>query len=132
MGFGGVLLMMIPQFGGGADGLGWVVILPVLAAAGYASMSVLTRKLGATSRASALAIHIQLAFIIISSLMAVAYIWRVVEGACFSDEAPAPQTAARLSPALVIVLLIRRRHLERCMPSLRLRNGIEFLSSVPC
>lgn len=71
VGFAGVLLMMVPQFGrGGAEGgLGWVVILPVLAAAGYASMSVLTRKLGATSRASALAIHIQLAFIVISLLM---------------------------------------------------------------
>lgn len=69
VGFAGVLLMMVPQFGGGSDGLGWVVILPAVAAAGYASMSVLTRKLGATSRASALAIHIQLAFIIISLMM---------------------------------------------------------------
>ena len=69
IGFAGVLLMMVPQFGGGQDSLGWVVILPVLAAAGYASMSVLTRKLGATSRASALATHIQVSFIIISGMM---------------------------------------------------------------
>ena len=69
VGFAGVLLMMVPQFGGGEEALGWVVILPVLAAAGYAAMSVLTRKLGSTSRASALAIHIQLAFILVGGVM---------------------------------------------------------------
>lgn len=69
VGFAGVLLMMAPQLSGGGDGLGWVVVLPVLAAAGYALMSVLTRKLGATSRASALAIHMQFAFILVSALM---------------------------------------------------------------
>ncbi|MEW9918646.1 DMT family transporter [Marimonas sp. MJW-29] len=72
VGFGGVLLMMLPQLSGGSGSHGWVAVLPVLAAAGYAMMSVLTRKLGATSRASALAIHIQLAFIIISAIMYVA------------------------------------------------------------
>lgn len=69
VGFLGVLLMMAPQLGGGDSTLGWVVVLPVLAAAGYAMMSVLTRKLGATSRASALAIHMQFAFIIVSAIM---------------------------------------------------------------
>lgn len=69
LGFGGVLLMMIPQLGGGQDALGWVVILPILAAAGYATMSVLTRKLGATSRASALALHMQIAFIVVSTIV---------------------------------------------------------------
>ena len=66
VGFAGVLLMMAPQLTGGEDALGWVVILPVLAAAGYAGMSVLTRKLGSTSRASALALHLQSAFILVS------------------------------------------------------------------
>jgi S-adenosylmethionine uptake transporter len=69
VGFCGVLLMMMPELLAGRDGLGWVVILPVLAAAGYACMSVLTRKLGATSRASALAIHMQFAFLSISLVM---------------------------------------------------------------
>ncbi len=67
LGFGGVLLMMTSQLGTGEGALGWLVILPVLAAAGYASMSVLTRKLGQTSRASALALHMQIAFIAISA-----------------------------------------------------------------
>tara|TARA_R110002094_G_scaffold103028_6_gene102611 strand:- start:2344 stop:3243 length:900 start_codon:yes stop_codon:yes gene_type:complete len=69
IGFAGVLLMMAPQLGGSDSALGWVVVLPVLAAAGYAMMSVLTRKLGATSRASALAIHMQFAFILVSAIM---------------------------------------------------------------
>lgn len=71
VGFGGVLLMMAPQIatGGSGDGLGWILALPVIAAAGYASMSVLTRKLGQTSRASALAIQIQFAFIVVSLVM---------------------------------------------------------------
>ncbi|KIN60836.1 Integral membrane protein [Sulfitobacter noctilucae] len=70
VGFVGVLLMMVPELNGsGGGGYGWLVVLPVLAAAGYAMMSVLTRKLGATSRASALAIHMQVAFISVSLLM---------------------------------------------------------------
>ncbi|MFT6674037.1 MAG: S-adenosylmethionine uptake transporter [Sulfitobacter sp.] len=71
VGFAGVLIMMAPQIaaGGSEAGLGWIVVLPVLAAAGYASMSVLTRKLGQTSRASALAIQLQFAFVIVSLVM---------------------------------------------------------------
>ena len=69
VGFSGVLLMMAPQIGAGEAGLGWVMVLPVVAAAGYAGMSVLTRKLGATSRASALAIQLQAAFILVSVVM---------------------------------------------------------------
>lgn len=69
LGFAGVLVMMWPQFGQGEGSLGWVVVLPVVAAAFYASMSVLTRKLGQTSRASALALHMQLAFISVSALV---------------------------------------------------------------
>ncbi len=69
VGFTGVLLMMYPQMGRGEGTLGWVVVLPVIAAGCYASMSVLTRKLGATSRASALAMQIQLAFIVVSIIV---------------------------------------------------------------
>ncbi|APE43688.1 hypothetical protein BOO69_09880 [Sulfitobacter alexandrii] len=81
LGFAGVLLMMAPQLAGGEDALGWVVVLPVLAAAGYATMSVLTRKLGATSRASALALHMQIAFILVSvTVFVVAGDGRFAEG----------------------------------------------------
>ena len=66
VGFVGVLVMMGPELARGQAGFGWIMVLPVLAAAGYASMSVLTRKLGATSRASALAMNLQLAFVVIS------------------------------------------------------------------
>lgn len=62
-GFAGVLVILGPELGSTA-GLGWVVVLPVLAAAGYASMSVLTRKLGATAPASVLSFWIQAAFIV--------------------------------------------------------------------
>ncbi len=67
VGFGGVLLMLLPQMRGGDGAVGWYAVLPLLAAAGYAGMSVLTRRLGRTSRASALSIKIQLAFILVSS-----------------------------------------------------------------
>lgn len=69
VGFVGVLVMMAPELVAGSGGLGWVVILPVFAAAGYGTMSVLTRKLGAVSRASVLSIHMQVAFLVISSIM---------------------------------------------------------------
>ncbi|MFC6584341.1 DMT family transporter [Sulfitobacter aestuariivivens] len=80
IGFAGVLTMMAPQLAGKGD-IGWVMILPVMAAAGYACMAVLTRKLGATSRASALAIHLQVAFVIVSlGVWAVAGDGRFAEG----------------------------------------------------
>lgn len=69
-GFGGVLVMLWPQLSGADGDVGWAAILPLLAAAGYAGMAVLTRKLGAQSRASALAIYLQSAFIVVSLLMA--------------------------------------------------------------
>ncbi|MGJ8545263.1 MAG: DMT family transporter [Sulfitobacter sp.] len=66
VGFLGVLLMLSPQFSGSADAVGWVAVLPLLAAAGYAGMSVLTRRLGRATRASALAIKLQVAFVVVS------------------------------------------------------------------
>jgi len=82
IGFSGVLLMMWPQISGSSDDpLGWLVVLPVMAAAGYASMSVLTRKLGATSRASALALHLQLAFLVVAVAM-----WCVAGDGRFAHE----------------------------------------------
>ena len=66
MGFIGVLVMMWGQLDGGA---GWAALLPVFAAAGYAGMSVLTRKLGQASSASALSFYIQITFVIVSALV---------------------------------------------------------------
>ncbi|WP_245626901.1 DMT family transporter [Aestuariivita boseongensis] len=66
VGFLGVLVMVAPELGGG---LGWVAILPVVAAAGYASAAVLTRKLGQATSAAALALYLQLAFLLFTSAM---------------------------------------------------------------
>lgn len=85
VGFAGVLLMMWPQFTGEGDALGWLVVLPIMGAAGYASMSVLTRKLGATSRASALALHLQIAFVVVSLGM-----WIIAGDGRFAQEAQNP------------------------------------------
>lgn len=69
VGFGGVILMQRP-WESGADPVAnrIILLLPVLAALAYACNQVLTRKLGATSRASALSFYIQLTFIIVSAL----------------------------------------------------------------
>ena len=67
LGFVGVLIMVRPGMDV-FDVPGWVLTLPILAAAGYAGMQVLTRKLGVDTPASAMAIYIQLTFILVSSL----------------------------------------------------------------
>jgi multicomponent Na+:H+ antiporter subunit D len=46
------------------------------------------------------------AIILVSSLMAVVYIWRIVEAACFAAAADEPAPGASVSPALVAVLWI--------------------------
>ncbi|THH38960.1 DMT family transporter [Aliishimia ponticola] len=65
VGFIGVLVILWPELDSAA-GLGWVTALPVMAAAGYAVTSVLTRKLGAAAPASVLAFNLQAAFILSS------------------------------------------------------------------
>lgn len=66
VGFIGVLIALRPGFGGaGGPGL-LVMLLPVVAAFAYACMSILTRRLGGASTASALAIYIQTTFIVVS------------------------------------------------------------------
>ncbi len=65
IGFVGVLVMMAPGIDWGDIGR-VSLILPVLAALCYAGTNVLTRKLGAQSAASAMAIYIQGAFILVS------------------------------------------------------------------
>lgn len=67
VGFAGVILMQRPWEGSDsatADRI--VLLLPVLAALTYAINQVMTRKLGATTKASALAVYIQGMFIIVS------------------------------------------------------------------
>ena len=67
IGFVGVGVMMLPTSDFGAVPRG-AFFLPIIAAACYAGMQVMTRKLGAKSAASAMAIYIQLAFIGVSAL----------------------------------------------------------------
>ncbi|MCR9125311.1 MAG: DMT family transporter [Rhodobacteraceae bacterium] len=83
-GFAGVLVMLWPQISGQDTGIGWAAVLPLLAAAGYAGMSVLTRKLGGESRASAMAIYLQSAFLVTGVL---AYVF-AGDGRWLSPEQP--------------------------------------------
>ena len=82
IGFGGVVLMMRPWEG--SDGLGvsrFILSLPVISALAYALNQLLTRKLGAQTRASAMAVYVQMIFIIVSAVFfAVAGDGRFAEG----------------------------------------------------
>lgn len=63
----GVAVMMAPGVDWGGIGR-WNLLLPVMAAMFYAGMQVLTRKLGAHTAASALALYIQMTFLTVSAL----------------------------------------------------------------
>ena len=65
-GFAGVLVMLRP-WQGELDVPRIVLVLPVLAALTYSLMQLLTRKLGVTARASAMALFIQGTFLVVSS-----------------------------------------------------------------
>lgn len=70
VGFFGVVLMMQPWASAAPGGVSrWILTLPVLSAATYALNQVLTRKLGVTSKASAMAVYIQAMFIVVSLLV---------------------------------------------------------------
>lgn len=58
----GVIVVMRP----GTGIFNWVSLLPVVAALSYASMQMLTRKLGATDKASTMSFYIQVTFILVS------------------------------------------------------------------
>ncbi len=67
VGFLGVLLMLRPA--GGADGAApdrLVLMLPIMSAFFYACMQMLTRRLGVTAKASAMAVYIHGSFIVVS------------------------------------------------------------------
>ncbi len=72
VGFFGVIVMMRPSGFGQGDIAVWVLCLPIVAAFGYAMMQVLTRKLGMSSKASAMAAYIQMTFIAVSALFYIA------------------------------------------------------------
>lgn len=81
VGFAGVLVMMRPGTGAAEETARWTVLLPLLAATAYAGMQVMTRKLGVFSKASALAVYIQLVFLVVSvGFYAVAGDGRFAEG----------------------------------------------------
>ncbi|MBT8433626.1 MAG: DMT family transporter [Gammaproteobacteria bacterium] len=64
----GVIIMLRP----GSEVFRSISLLPVLAALSYAVMTMMTRKLGMREKASALTFYIQLAFILISSIVGLA------------------------------------------------------------
>jgi S-adenosylmethionine uptake transporter len=67
VGFLGVLVMMRPGAEPTVDEPScWVLLLPIISALTYASMQILTRKLGPKSKASAMALYIQVTFICVS------------------------------------------------------------------
>ncbi len=69
VGFIGVLIMQRPwQSMADTDVNRIVLLLPVLAALTYAINQVMTRKLGVSSKASAMAIYIQVTFILVSAV----------------------------------------------------------------
>lgn len=82
VGFLGVVVMLRPGFSAEAGGPGlWVMALPVLAAFGYACMQILTRRLGVSMPASAMAIWLQGSFLVVSlGFLAVAGDGRLAEG----------------------------------------------------
>lgn len=67
IGFAGALIMQRPwESSDSLDVSRLVLLLPILAAATYALNQILTRKLGVKSKASAMAVYIQLAFVVVS------------------------------------------------------------------
>ena len=64
----GVVIMLRP----GNGVVDPVALLPVVAAFCYASMQILTRRLGATDKASAMAFYVQLTFVVISGAASLA------------------------------------------------------------
>ena len=66
-GFFGVLVMLRPGAVAAESTQDWrILLLPIVAAFGYACMQILTRRLGVASKASAMAIYLQGTFIAVS------------------------------------------------------------------
>ncbi len=68
VGFAGVLIMVRPGSDVAQNVGNWLVLLlPIVAALAYSLMQILTRRLGLTTKASAMAVYIQLTFVIVST-----------------------------------------------------------------
>ena len=65
LGLVGVVIMMRP----GGDAFQVAALLPLASAAGYASLQILTRKMGGTESAATMTFYIQATFIAVSALM---------------------------------------------------------------
>ena len=65
VGLAGVIVMLRP----GEGALRLVALLPIVAAAAYALMQILTRRLGTTERASTITFYAQVSFIVVSIVM---------------------------------------------------------------
>lgn len=65
VGFLGVLIMIRP----GTDAFTVVALFPLLAATCYAALHMLTRRLGATDSAATMAVYMQVAFLVFSTLV---------------------------------------------------------------
>lgn len=64
VGFAGVLVMAGPEVLN-AGGAGWAVLLPIAAATTYAVLQILTRTLGPTAHPAAMALYIQVGFLVV-------------------------------------------------------------------
>ncbi len=67
LGFLGVLFILKPT----SDSIQIVAILPAMAAVCYAALHIFTRKMGATEKASTMAVYIQITLISMSSLLGI-------------------------------------------------------------
>lgn len=65
LGMVGVLIMVRP----GTEGFNVALLLPIAAAFAYATLHVLTRKIGGTESAATMAVYIQMVFVIVSGLV---------------------------------------------------------------
>lgn len=86
VGFAGVIIMQRPWQGAETLTASRIVLMmPVLSALTYALMQLMTRRLGASTKASVLAIYIQSMFIVVSSLF-----WLVAGDGRFAEGVDSP------------------------------------------
>ncbi|MDP2493515.1 DMT family transporter [Shimia thalassica] len=67
IGMVGVIIMIRPA----GDEFQWAMLLPLMSAVAYASLHILTRKIGGTESAATMAVYIQITFIVVSGMIGV-------------------------------------------------------------
>ncbi|MGB3176361.1 MAG: DMT family transporter [Albidovulum sp.] len=72
----GVIVMLRP----GSDAFKLISLLPLISAAAYAGLHILTRKIGGTERAVTMAFYVQLSFITVSGAMGLVFGGGAMEG----------------------------------------------------